>query len=593
MIWEQILVLAVLSAMVGMFIWGKLRYDLVALLGLIVAAAAGLVQPQDAFAGFGHPAVVTVAAVLVISRGLLNSGIVDNLAGLVSRAGESVPMQVAVLTTLVAVSSAFINNVGALALFMPVTLRLARQFDTPVSALLMPLAFGSLLGGLTSLIGTPPNIIIATFRAELGAAQFRMFDFTPVGGAVAICGLVFLVLVGWRLIPNRRSSAAVDNLFEISEYITEVKIPTDSVLADTRLSEMREVTGADVTVVSIIRGEQTLPAPSARHSLRADDALIVRADAEDLQNFIDAAGVVLVGREDLQAEELGAGEITLIEAVITPSSPLEGRTASSLRLRSRYGVNLLAVSREGARLRARLADIRFRAGDVLLLQGREDAVGGVLQDLKCLPLAGRGLRMGQPRRLLIAGGIFAGALLLAALGVTEVQLALTAGAGAMVLAGFLSTREAYQSIDWSVIVLLACMIPISTALEDTGVASLAADQLLAVAQWTQPWVSLTLILLGVMLLSDVVNNAAATLLMAPIAVGVAQSLGASPDPFLMAVAVGASCAFLTPIGHQSNTLVMGPGGYHFGDYWKVGLPLEVVIAVVAIPMILWIWPLGI
>ncbi len=592
MVWEQVLILIVLLVMVGLFIWAKLRYDLVALIGLIIVAVTGLTEPQAVFAGFGHPAVVTVAAVLVISKGLLNSGLVDNLAHLVSRTGKSVPLQVAVLTTLVAVSSAFINNVGALALFMPIAIRLSKQSGTPVSALLMPLAFGSLLGGLTSLIGTPPNIIIATFRADLGMEQFRMFDFTPVGGAVAICGLAFLVLVGWRLAPNRRASAQSDDLFEISHYITEVRIPAESPLVGCSLADLEDVSKADVTVVSIFRNGQTLAVPSAWEKLRTDDHLVVRADAEDLQDFIDSAGLALEGRKDLEPDILGSEEMMMIEAVISPSSPLEGRSAANLRLRTRYGINLLAVSREGAHLRNRLANIRLRSGDVLLLQGQDDRLRGVLHDLKCLPLAERGLRIGQPRRLLIAGGIFAGSLLLAGLGILEVQLALVTSAAAMVLAGFLSAREAYESIDWSVIVLLAAMIPISGALEDTGVAALAADQLLRVATWADPWVTVAVILVGVMFLSDIVNNAAATLLTAPIAIGVAESLGASPDPFLMAVAVGASCAFLTPIGHQSNTLVMGPGGYHFGDYWKLGLPLEIIIATVAVPMILWIWPLG-
>lgn len=350
---------------------------------------------------------------------------------------------------------------------------------------------------------------------------------------------------------------------------------------------------AGITVVSIIRDRRTLAAPSARQTIQAGDALIVRADAEALQEFVDSADLELAGGKDTDRKKLGSDDVTVVEAVITPSSILEGKTALSLRLRTRYGVNLLAVSREGAHLRARPADIRLRGGDVLLLQGRKDTMREVLQEMKCLPLAERGLRLGQPKRLILAGGIFVGALILAGFGFLEVQLALVAGALAMVITGFLSIREAYENIDWSVIVLLGSMIPISQALEDTGLAASAAHQLLRVAEWVPPWITLALVLVGTMFLSDVVNNAAATLLVAPIALGVAQGLGASADPFLMAVAVGASCAFLTPIGHQSNTLVMGPGGYKFGDYWKVGLPLELIIAAVAIPMILLVWPLGI
>lgn len=592
MMWDQVLVLLVLFAMLLLFVWGKLRYDVVALLGLLVVAVAGLTDAGTVFTGFGHPAVVTVAAVLVISRGLMNSGMVDNLARLVSRTGDSVPAQVAVLTALVAVASAFINNVGALALFMPIAIRLANRSGHSPSALLMPLAFGSLLGGLTTLIGTPPNIIIATFRAELGMEQFRMFDFTPVGGSVALAGLAFLVLVGWKLIPARRSGAGEGDLFEISEYISEVRVAEGSPLVGTRLADLGPL-AANVTIVSILRDKRTLAAPSAQQFIRAGDALIVRADAEALQEFVDGADVELAGGGKADREKLGSEDVCVIEAVITPSSILEGKTALGLRLRTRYGVNLLAVSREGAALRTRPSGIRLRGGDVLLLQGRRDLMRQVLHEMKCLPLAERDLRLGQPKRLLLAGAVFVTALILAGVGILQVQLALVAGALAMVLTGFLSIREAYENIDWSVIVLLGSMIPISQALEDTGLAASAAHQLLRTAEWVPPWITLALVLVGTMFLSDVVNNAAATLLVAPVAVGVAGGLGASPDPFLMAVAVGASCAFLTPIGHQSNTLVMGPGGYKFGDYWKVGLPLEFIIAAVAIPMILLVWPLGI
>lgn len=590
--WDQGSVMVLLLLMLFLFAHGRLRYDIVSLVGLVLATLWGLVPADEAFSGFGHPAVITVAAVLVISRSLLNSGIVDGIARLVSRVGDKLMLQIFVLTTLVALCSAFINNVGALALFMPVALRIARTTGTSPSLLLMPLAFGSLLGGLTTLIGTPPNIIIATFRAEQGMEQFRMFDFAPVGGLVALAGLGFLIIGGWRLIPLRRTEASAEGFFDVASYIAEVEVPESSPVASSRIRDLEKPEDLGVTVTSLIRGKESFPNPHPNQAVRAGDRLVVRADAEDLQEMVSRTGLVLTGGEggipDLVDE---GGEFEVMEAVIIPSSPLNGRRVSEVRLRNRYGISLLGISRQGARLRARLQRIRLKEGDVLLLQGPRESLSESMSEIKCLPLAERGLRVSQPRRLFLIMAIFLGSLAVAATGLLPVQIALVAGALAMIMTNFVSAREAYESIDWSVIVLLGCMIPISGALESTGAAGAVAEWIMILSDHVQPWVTLTVVLVATMFLSDLVNNAAATLLMAPIAVSVASGIGVSYDPFLMAVAIGASCAFLTPVGHQSNTLVMGPGGYRFSDYWRVGLPLELVIVAVAVPAILWIWPL--
>ena len=588
----QLSVMGILFIMLVLFVTGRIRYDLVAVLGLVAVTLVGAVSPEEAFSGFGHPAVITVAAVLIISRGLLNSGLVDGIVRLVSGVGDNLLAQIAVLTTLVAICSAFINNVGALALFMPVALRISSRSGTPASALLMPLAFGSLLGGLTTLIGTPPNIIIATFRTEAALEPFRMFDFAPVGGLVALAGLAFLILLGWRLVPRRRSSPSSEDLFEIGEYLTELSVPEDSPLAGKPLGEM-ENADHDINILAIIRGDRRLPAPSPRRLLREGDILVVRADTDGLKHLTEEQGFAMAEAGELDAESLGSDEVVVIEVVVSPSSRSEGKTAKGLNLRRRYGVNLLGISREGSGLRGRLNTARLRPGDVLLLQGGRDLLPEILPELGFLPLAPRDLRFGTPRRLLLGGGIFAVALVAAALGLVPSGIALVAAALIMTLGGLIAPRELYESVDWSIIVLLGAMIPVSAALENTGGADLIADSLLAVSAGAPPPITLTILLVGTMFLSDLVNNAAATVLVAPIALGVAAGMGASPDPFLMAVAVGASCAFLTPIGHQSNTLVMGPGGYRFGDYWRMGLPLEVIIVLVAIPALLWIWPLGI
>jgi len=587
----QSIVFGTLVLTLVLFVWGRWRYDVVSLLALLAVTVAGIVPASEAFTGFGHPAVVTVAAVLVVSRGLMNSGLVDLIAGVVSRVGDQPTVQVAALTGVVAVASAFMNNVGALALLMPVAIRVALKSKNSPSLLLMPLAFGSLLGGLITMIGTPPNIIIATFRAENDGAPFRMFDFTPVGAGVALVGAFFITLVGWRLIPLREGQASREAMFHIEDYLTEVRLPDDSKMVGKALRNLEQITDAEVAVLGLVRGQQRVLAPSSFETLRSGDILIVEADSDALKALIDAARLELVGSKDLGEEALKSDEVSVVEAIVKPDSLMVGRTARALQLRWRYGVNLLAVARQGARLKERLGMIRFQIGDVLLLQGRADTIQAALSTLGCLPLAGRDVRLGQPRRVVLAVGVFGLALAAAAAGLLPVQVAFSSGAVVMVLAGLLSLREAYESIDWPVIVLLGAMIPVGYALETTGGAELIAGKLLGIAGHLPAAATLAVVLVGTMLLSNVVNNAAAAVVMAPIGISIARGLEASLDPFLMAVAVGASCAFLTPIGHQSNTLVLGPGGYRFGDYWWMGLPLSCLVAALAVPLILYFWPL--
>ncbi len=589
---EQTIVFAVLFLVLVLFIMGRWRYDVVALLALLAVAVTGLIPIGQVFVGFGHPAVVTVAAVLVVSRGLQNSGVVDMIARWMVLVGDRPFLQVITLTGLVGVMSAFMNNVGALALLMPVAIQMARKNSRSPSFLLMPLAFGSLLGGMMTLIGTPPNIIISTFRRETGPAPFGMFDFAPVGAGALLAGVFFISIIGWRLIPKRKGQTSREELFKVGEYMTEVRVPEDSKMVGKYLRDLEVGTESDVTVMGLVRGEKRFLVPSSYETLRAEDILIVEADPEALKALVDDAGVELVGSKELDEEILGSDEVSVIESVIMPDSPIAGRTAWNLNLRWRYGVNLLAVARQGERIRARLSRIRFNPGDVLLLQGRTDTLQEAMSMLGCLPLAERGLRIGQPRRIFFSTGLFGCAIAVTAMDFLPVQVAFVAAAVAMVLVGLLSLSEVYESIDWPVIVLLGAMIPVGQALETTGGASLIAENLLKVSGQLAPTVTLVAVLLGTMALSNVLNNATTAILMAPIAISIAQGLGASADPFLMSVAVGASCAFLTPIGHQSNTLVMGPGGYRFSDYWRMGLPLSIVVTLAAIPIILRIWPLG-
>jgi di/tricarboxylate transporter len=590
---DQAVVFAILAATLVLFVWGRWRYDLVAVAALLLVFIAGLVPAEQVFLGFGHPAVVTVAAVLVLSRGLLNAGVVDSLSRSLAQVGPRPMLQVATLTSIVVLCSGFMNNVGALALLMPVAVWMSRQSGRSPSLLLMPLAFGSLIGGLITLIGTPPNIIIALFRAETGAPAFGMFDFTPVGLGVAVAGLVFISLVGWRLTPRREAQSAPDELFEIEDYISEVIVPEGAKTVGRTIfhltSAMEKKTEA--TVVGLVRGERHIAAPGWYEVIQAGDILMVEATPEDLKALIDGMGLALAECKGDCKEILGSEEIRLMEAVIAADSPLPGTTAASLHLRRNFGVNLLAIARRGRRLERRLGETEFFIGDILLLQGSEEALQTTLRTFKCLPLAERGLRVGQPRQVFLALGIFGGAMALSALNLLPVQVAFIAAAVIMVVTGLVPLGDIYESIDWPIIVLLGAMFPLGHALESTGGAKLIAAQLLLLSGHFPPMAILAVLMVGTMMLSNVVNNAAAAVLMAPIAITLANGMAVSVDPLLMAVAVGSSCAFLTPVGHQSNALVMAPGGYRFGDYWRLGLPLSILVTVVAVPLILYFWPM--
>lgn len=588
---DQWIIFGTLLLTLVLFITGRIRYDIVALIALIIVVVTGLVPSDRAFNGFSNSAVITVATVFILSRALQNSGVVDLIGQQLSKVKGGITIQLAALTGIITVFSAFMNNVGALALLLPVAIQLARKKNISPSVFLMPIAFASLLGGMTTLIGTPPNIIISSFREQAGLEPFRMFDFSLVGIGVAVAGIIYIVTVGWRLIPQRKGQSSRDSLFDIEKYVTEVRITENSKLNEKRLGEFHTFVESDVMIIGLVRGEERRLAPSPQTKFAPNDVLILTIDTENLDNLISSSGVELVGSEKIGSEELESDEITLMETVLTANSMMIGGNARSLNLRKNYGVNLIAIARHGKRLRTRLDRIRFQSGDVLLLQGYTDTLKEVLATLGCLPLANRGLRLGQPRRILFSLGIFVSALLLSAFGILPVQVAFIAASVIMILTKLISLKDAYESIEWPIIILLGAMIPVGEALETTGGASLIANAVLNGADLMSPEVTLVIMLIATMFLSDIINNAAAVVLMAPIGINIANGLGVSIDPFLMATAIGASCAFLTPIGHQSNTLVMGPGGYKFGDYWKMGLVLEIIVVIVSVPLILLLWPL--
>ncbi len=588
---QQIFLFVLLIAIFGLFFWGGLRHDVVAFVALLAAVVAGVVPFGETFSGFGHPATVTVALVLVISRGFQNSGAVDLIARHLLPPLRSASHHVASLSAVAGALSAIMNNIGALALLMPAALQSAAKIKRSPAVILMPLSFGSILGGLVTLIGTPPNIIVAAAREKSSGTPFAMFDFTPVGATVAVVGIVFVAFVGWRLIPkSRRARMSPGELFQIESYVSEAVVPDGSKAVGVTLSDLDDrAEENDAVILGLIRNDRRIDRAARRETVRADDILIVEADPEALDAALRALGLQPAARPAQEDGKTAPANLVVAEAVVQPSARIAGQTASSLRLRRRYDVSLLAVSRQGHPFRGRLRSFRFRPGDILLLEGEADNLPEAIVRLGCLPLAERRLQIGQPSRAGLAIALFAAMIVCATLGLLSLPVALAVAAVSMVVLNIVPPRDIYESIDWPVVVLLAAMIPIGAALDSSGATLLVAKGLVDLASGHSPAVVLVLILVVTMTLSDVINNAATAVVMAPIGIDVARQLGVSPDPFLMAVAIGASCAFLTPIGHQNNTLILGPGGYHFGDYWRMGLPLEILIVAVSTPMLLWVW----
>lgn len=623
---EQALLLAILAATMALFLWGRWRHDIVAAAALLACVLAGLVSPEAAFAGFGHPAVVTVACVLVLSRSLQSSGAVDALTRRVLPAATGPVVSLLALTGLGALLSGFMNNVGAMALLMPVAVQLARRLDLPPGRTLMPLAFGTILGGMTTLIGTPPNLVVSGFRAQQGGGGFGMFDFTPVGLAVALAGVAFVALVGWRLVPVRRQTGVEG--FESGAYLTEARVPEGSAAAGQTLRALEKVLDdSGAQIVGLVRSELHLVAPAPHRRVRPGDILVIEAEAEALAGVLSRLGLKLeeaqppppkdADTKDADAKEAGAApaggsagsaaarddgagraereppsrEVALVELAVLPGTGLAGRSASDILLRTRYGLNLLAISRQGRRSQARLRSMPIAAGDLLLVQGAPEVIAQFAADHGCVPLAERELAIPDRRRALLASAVMAGAVGGAAFGLLPAAISFALGVLATLLLRLMPARAVYDAVDWPVIVLLAMLMPVAGAMETSGTAGLIASVLLDDIARGEAVGGLVLILVVTMFLSDLMNNAATAAVMCPVALGTAAALGASPDSFLMAVAIGASCAFLTPIGHQNNTLILGPGGFRFGDYWRLGLPLEALVLAVAVPLLLWVWPL--
>jgi di/tricarboxylate transporter len=592
---DQIFLLVLLVSILVLFAWGRWRYDIIAFIALIVATLAGTVPTAEMFSGFGHPATVTVALVLVISRGLRNSGAVTLIARHILVPQQAPARQVGLYAGVGALLSTVMNNVGALALLMPAALQSASKAGHPPSRILMPLSFATILGGMVTLIGTPPNIIVATFRGNVAGQPFGMFDFTPVGASVAVAGVLFVSLIGWRLLPKaRETKESPTELFRIEDYVSEAVVPENSKSSSRLLCELDKKAGEhEGVILRLFRNRRRIDRPDRQQDVLAGDVLAIEAGPKALDGLLSALDLKLThgkGKNGKEGALFGGADTVIMEAVVQPRSPVEGRTPAALQLRRRFAINLIGISRRGRPFGGRLSSFRLEAGDVLLLEGDPERLHPVVSTLGCLPLASRGLVITDHRQALFSIGLFAGAIAAATIGLVSITVALAIVAGTLVVLNIVPPRDLYASVDWPVVVLLAALIPIGDALSTTGTTTVVVSAFLGLQAGWPPVVVLTTLLVLTMTLSDVINNAATAVVMAPMAIATAAGLGVNADPFLMAVAVGASCALLTPIGHQNNTLILGPGGYAFGDYWRMGLPLELLIVIIAVPMILWVWP---
>ncbi|SET62572.1 SLC13 family permease [Paracoccus homiensis] len=589
---DQIILFAIFAAIMGLMFLGPWRHDLVAFAGLMAAVLLGVVPKEQAFSGFGNPTTMVVALILVATAGLTRSGAVSSMARLLADRDRSVSRHIAVVGGVGGLLSGFMNNIAALAMLMPIDLQAAQKARRRAGLTLMPLAFATILGGMLTLIGTPPNLIVSGYRQQVLGEPYRMFDFLPVGSAVAVAGMVFIALIGWRLIPQSRQEGAGDAPERPRRYLARLVVTEASSLTDEPVSQIREqALKAGARLVGVIRHGHALEGPLDDQTVTAGDVLLLRANPSALDEFRSASKLSFPdGRLEPRARKDSEGQ-SLIELLVPVGADIIGRSAQSFGLVNRYDSVLIGMRRRGIALREALPRQEIVAGDLLLVLIPESRVEDVLSASGLLRLDGGSLPVQREGHMRTAIGLFVLAVLATSLGWVTMPIALGCVVIAYVLTGVLSINELYDHVDWPVIVLLGSMIPLGLALDSTGGTALIAGWIASLTQGYPAWAGLALLMVSTMFMSDILNNNATTIIAAPVGIRLAEQLQVEPDAFLMGVAVAAACAFLTPIGHQNNTLILGPGNYRFGDYWRMGLPLEIIVLVVSIPMLLIVWPL--
>ncbi len=588
---QQGLAFGLVGLTIGAFIWGRFRYDLVAVVALVAGLAIGIIPAEAAFDGFKNDVTVIIACALIVSAAFARSGVIELAMRRVMPLLKTERSQVPVLTGAVTLLSMATKNVGALAIMMPVALQVARQTKSSPSRLLMPMAFGAMAGGMVTLVGTAPNIIVAEVRQGIVGEPFAMFDYAPVGLALTLIALAFLAF-GYRLLPrDRQGATSMSAALAANAYATEVRAPEGWAPGSMTVSALAALGDDEVKIMALIRSGKRRLSPRGNVVVKAGDALLIEGEQQALEGFVSRAQMNLIRDDRPVPIATASEEIAIVEAVIGRNSPLQGQSVRSSDLYGQHGINLLGVSRSGFQLTQHLRTAKLAPGDIILLQGAEQALPVALRALDLLPLAERQVQLGSVRRRFMPAVVLACAMTLVGLGLVPVAVAFFGAAVVIVALGGLKMREAYAALDGPLLVLIAALIPVSDAIQSTGGSDLIAGLLRHVFTGLPGVVAITGVMLASMAVTPFLNNAATVLIVAPIGATLAKQLGYNPDPFLMAVAVGAACDFLTPIGHQCNTLVMGPGGYKFSDYPRLGAPLSALVLVTGPSLILLFWPL--
>ena len=585
---DQIIILGLLILMVGLFIWGRWRYDAISLGVLSVFVLLGYIQPEEAFNGFSHPAVITVALVLLISKGLERSGFISVIGRKLQAYANSEIQFMISITFFAAILSSFMNNIGAMAMLLPITLGICQKMNWNPSKFLIPLSFASILGGMNTKIGTPPNIIISEFRNDFADKDFAFFDFAFAGVPVSILGILFIALIGWRLIKKRPINSENNPLIELEDYLVEMVITENSKLIEKRALDFRQELDTDTALMGQIDENGKKIEIHGNQKLYEGQILIMKINPDMVADIQQEFGLDIDSENDLTSiEDLGG-----IEAIIVPKSRLIGRKYQYFKRLIGRDLSLLGLWRRGLKFRFRLSNEIFKVGDVLLIanRGEKNNISEKLELAGLMPLWQREFDVARdPTKIFIAFGLFAICLLLVIFNYVPIVVAFLICVIGFVSSKLLTGEGIYRHIDWPVVILLAAMIPIGNTLISYGITDSVSSYLAGLSSTVDYVWLVVLIMIITMFLSDIINNAATAVIMAPLAVSLADKINQPIEPFLMSVAIGASCAFLSPIGHQCNTLVMAPGNYKFGDYWKVGLPLEILIILISVPAIIFYW----
>ncbi|HUF39249.1 MAG TPA: SLC13 family permease [Anaerolineales bacterium] len=593
---EIILVLSILAVAVVLFVSERIRVDLVALLVLITLALTGLVTTEEAFSGFASPAVITVWSVYIVSGALFRSGVADILARFMLRiAGTSYIRILIVIMLTVGLMSSFMNNIGAVAILLPAAVSVARRIRVPPSKLLMPMAFTSLLGGGMTLIGTPPNILATSIMETYGGMEgFGFFDFTPMGAIVLVTGVLYFIFIGRHLLPDRAPGGDLSQVYQVREYMSEVRVRDSSSLIGQTLAESQLGSGYELDVLQVRRVDRPPLNPAPETRIRAGDVLSIQGSSDNLLRAGEALGLeaLVDWKFDDPDDGDSRSELEMVEITLSPQSHMKGHTLKEVDFRARTGLSVLAIQRRGKALVSKIADIALEYGDALLIRGPRKRINDLRADPEYLVLETAPLESRRLNKAPIAVLILAGVLVLVTTRVLHVSTAMLIGAVLMVLLKVLDMDEAIEAIEWKSVFLIAGMLPMGIAMQTTGTAQFLAGAIVDLVGDMGPLAVVMGIFLMTALTTEVMSNAAAAVLVTPIAIDAARSLGANPQAFVMAVVIAAATSFLMPIGHQANVLVFGPGGYRFLDYTRVGLWLNLIIFVVVAIFLPLIWPLG-